>query len=222
MGKLYEDLASHAQIDGILFQDDAYLNDFEDFHPLALKAYEEYFGPGFKPINDDENHNAALVWSRFKGQAISDFIEPLKQAVLKYRPEARFARNIYATILTEPESAAWFSQNFDDYLKRYDEVVVMAYPEMEKQKQAERWLKELISIVNKRPEAALKTVYKLQTFDWSTNQWITSSKLLERMRTILAFGGIHLAYYPDNVFKDRPMMKFMRREMSLNGIPVFK
>lgn len=33
---LYEDIAINAQIKGILFQDDAYLNDFEDMHHLAL------------------------------------------------------------------------------------------------------------------------------------------------------------------------------------------
>ncbi|HPN85119.1 MAG TPA: poly-beta-1,6-N-acetyl-D-glucosamine N-deacetylase PgaB, partial [Victivallales bacterium] len=39
METLYEDLAAYCSFEGVIFQDDAYLNDFEDFHPDAMKAY---------------------------------------------------------------------------------------------------------------------------------------------------------------------------------------
>jgi len=222
MHDIYEDLASHAQIDGILFQDDAYLNDFEDYHPRALQVYREHFGANFQPHNDNENHHQALRWAHFKSQAITAFIEDLKSAVQKYRPEARFARNLYATVLTDPESEAWFAQNFEDYLEHYDEIVVMAYPEMEEQPDANHWLESLVQRVRAHPGAIKKTVFKLQTFDWKQNQWIGDKTILERMRTILAAGGIHLGYYPDNVFRNRPKEQHIRLEMSQNSIPRIK
>ncbi|RMG91661.1 MAG: poly-beta-1,6-N-acetyl-D-glucosamine N-deacetylase PgaB [Zetaproteobacteria bacterium] len=222
MHELYEDLASHAQIDGILFQDDAYLNDFEDYHPQALRAYREHFGADFQPHNDNENHQLALLWAHFKSQAITSFIEDLKTAVRKYRPDARFARNLYASVLSNPESEAWFAQNFEDYVKHYDEIVVMAYPEMEEQPNSLPWLESLVEKVHAYPGAINKTVFKLQTFDWKQNQWVTSQKTLERMRTILAAGGIHLAYYPDNVFKNQPEERQIRLEMSMDLIPRMK
>ncbi len=219
MQEIYEDLAAHAQVDGILFQDDAYLNDFEDYHPLALQAYRKHFGADFQPTNDTRNHQEALRWARFKSQAITDFIEGLKEAVRKYRPVARFARNLYATVLTDPDSEAWFAQNFEDYLQHYDEIVVMAYPEMEEQAQAGPWLEKLVQHVRHYPGALKKTVFKLQTYDWKRQQWIDSDIILDRMRTILAAGGIHLGYYPDNVFTDNPKEQRIRLEMSLNTIP---
>lgn len=222
MREIYEDLASHAQIDGILFQDDAYLSDFEDYNPQALQAYRQHLGPDFQPANDNEDHQGALGWAHYKGQAITAFIEDLKNTVRKYRPDARFTRNLYATILTKPESEAWFAQNFEDYLQHYDEIVIMAYPEMEKQADADRWLKRLVQQVYAHPGAIKKTVFKLQTFDWKQNHWINSNTILDRMRTILAAGGIHLSYYPDNVFKDKPEEQRIRLEMSLNSTPRVK
>jgi len=219
MQSLYEDLAAHAQIDGVLFQDDAYLNDFEDFNPLAIQAYKHRFGENFQVLNDNQDHQAALKLARFKGDAINLFIEGLKKSVLKYRPEAHFARNIYASVITNPDSEAWFAENYNEYLKHYDEVVVMAYPEMEKQSDPEAWLKKLVSIVDKIPGAAKKTTFKLQSFGWSRNMWIKSEDLLNQMRTILASGGVHIAYYPDNVFMDEPKEKTVRLEMSLDNIP---
>jgi len=222
MSDLYEDLASHAQIDGVLFQDDAYLNDFEDYYPAALKAYRKQFGEKFQPVSDDKDHEAALRWAHSKSAAITDFIESLKAATRVYRPGAHFARNLYATILTEPESEAWFAQNFSDYLKHYDEIVVMAYPEMEEQTDARQWLEHLVEVVRAYPGAMAKTVFKLQTYDWKAHRWIASEETLERMQTILAAGGIHLAYYPDNVFKDKPKEQLVRLEMSMNNIPAEK
>jgi len=222
MQMLYEDLAAHAQISGVLFQDDAYLNDFEDYNPLAMQAYHAKFGDDYEPKNDQQDHQSALELARVKEDAINQFLDALKQAVLKYRPEAKFDRNLYAAVLTQPESEAWFAQNFANYLKHYDRVVVMAYPAMEKQDKPNPWLRHLIHRVKKYPSAIKKTVFKLQSFDWAKNQWIDSRLLRQQMRTVLSSGGIHLAYYPDQVFLNKPAISSVKMEMSLNGIPRFK
>ncbi|MBC8412285.1 poly-beta-1,6-N-acetyl-D-glucosamine N-deacetylase PgaB, partial [bacterium] len=82
MGTLYEDLASHAQVAGILFQDDAYLNDFEDFHPDAVARYDKQFGGAVKSLAGEES-DIAKEWSRYKTQVIIDFTDVLKGRVQK-------------------------------------------------------------------------------------------------------------------------------------------
>lgn len=44
VGNIFQDLAAYVNFDGILFQDDAYLNDYEDFHPAALKIFAQRYG----------------------------------------------------------------------------------------------------------------------------------------------------------------------------------
>jgi len=53
------------------------------------------------------------------------FISGLMEAVRAFRPNARFARNIYARPVLEPEAEAWFAQNYQRFLASYDNVVVM-------------------------------------------------------------------------------------------------
>ena len=54
----------------------------------------------------------------------------------------------------------------------------------------------------------------MQTFDWRSGQWIASDRLLRQMRTVLAAGIRHLAYYPDNFWEDKPGLDRIKLEMS--------
>jgi biofilm PGA synthesis lipoprotein PgaB len=65
-------------------------------------------------------------------QALIDWTGALMTAVRRHRPEAQSARTLYAPVLIEPESERWFAQSYAASLQAYDEVVVMAYPLMEK------------------------------------------------------------------------------------------
>jgi len=215
---VYDDLAAYSQIDGILFQDDAYLTDFEDYHPLAMDAYKTAFGPSFTPKSDAEDAKAAEAWGQYKTQVLIDHTKGLMQAVQRIRPESRFARNLYAILLTEPHSEAWFAQNYEAFLSNYDEVVVMAYPQMEKAGNPAKWLTQLVERV-KAANGLKKTVFKLQAYDWKRERWLDSDALLEEMRDVLVAGGIHLAYYPDNVHKNRPELSTIKLEMSKKSYP---
>ncbi len=219
VGSLYEDLASHSLIKGILFQDDAYLTDYEDFHPAAMERYAEHFGDSEIKKAAGENSEMAEKWARFKTEALIEYTQKLKKSVTKYRPNALFARNLYAKVVEEPDSELWFAQNYELFLRNYDHVVVMAYPRMEGVKNPAKWLKELAGRAKDVPQGLEKTVFKLQAYDWRKEEWIDDGELLEEMKDILSEGGRHLAYYPDSYHDDKPALEKVKLEMSTKTYP---
>jgi biofilm PGA synthesis lipoprotein PgaB len=216
---MYEDLAAHSQIHGILFQDDAYLTDTEDYHPLAVSAYKATFGEDIMPHNLKRDPERAMNWAKLKTKTLINFTKEMMEGVRKYRPETKFARNLYAPVLTNPESEMWFAQNYKLSLQEYDQVVIMAYPQMEERKRPLVWLRGLVNKAKKYPEWSKKTVFKVQAYNWRRNNWIKDITLLKEIRDILATGGRHIAYYPDNFLLDKPMAKNIRREMSTRIYP---
>ncbi len=212
LGMLYEDLAAHSLISGILFQDDATLSDQDDFSPYAAKVWERVVrsGPSDGPVSS---------WARAKTKAICDLLDYLADRVRDYRPDVKIARNIFAPPLLNPRSEEWFAHNYPMFLDRYDYVVVMAYPEMEEQPDWKTWLGDLVDVVRQAPEGAAKTVIKLQAYDWKTRTQIDDLRLLSQMRLVQAFGARNIAYYPDNVFEDHPAAKIMAQELSTKDFP---
>jgi biofilm PGA synthesis lipoprotein PgaB len=213
---MYEDLAAHSQIHGILFQDDAYLTDKEDFHPLAVSSYEERFGKPFILPGEPET---AMKWARYKTGVLLDLTKNLMDGVKRYHPNALFARNLYAEVLANPESEKWFAQNYELFLHSYDQVVIMAYPQMEKVRQPSAWFKRLVSKVKGTPEGIAKTVFKVQAYDWQREVWLNDWVLLEGIQDILTAGGRHIAYYPDDFWIDRPKLKVIKLEISTKTYP---
>jgi poly-beta-1,6-N-acetyl-D-glucosamine N-deacetylase len=219
---LYEDLAAGSQIEGVLFQDDAYLTDHEDVHPLALKAFGKALGHPVSIADLSTDPELQARWIDFKTRALTQYLENLKDGVRKFRPLAAFARNLYANVLVNPASQAWFAQDYADFLKAYDYVVVMAYPQMETAKKPLPWLQDLAAKALALPQAENKTIFKLQTYDWNTRTWIEGDLLLREMRTALAGGIRHLAYYPDNLWENEPAVNVVRLEMSTRSMPRVK
>jgi len=210
---LYEDLAAGSLISGILFQDDAYLTDFEDFHPLAIDAFAAHINRKITPEQMLADRELSDEWMRFKTDRLIFFTDALTKAVRKYRPDAFFARNLYARTVSDPCSEKWFAQNYDKFLEHYDYAVIMAYPQMEKAGNPIKWLKDLVRAAA-RPRMAEKTVFKLQAYDWRGKKWISDSLLLKAMRAVLTAGGRHLAYYPDNFWEEKPDLEIIKLEMS--------
>lgn len=217
--KIYEDLGAHSQISGVLFQDDAYLTDQEDYHPLALKRYKEYFGEEISMDELEKDSDLAMKWARYKTEVLINFIKILEKGIKKYRPNVKFARNLYANVMADPQSEKWFAQNYELFLRNYDEVVVMAYPQMEKIKSSLLWLKGLVNYSKKFYQGLDKTVFKIQTYDWAEEKWVKEELVLSEMRRILASGGRHIAYYPDNFLINKPDLKKIRLEMSTKIYP---
>lgn len=216
---LYEDLAVYTQIAGILFQDDAYLNDYEDMHPLAVKAFAKAMN---MRVNYDQlihDEEIQQKWTAFKREELNSFLDELAHSVLRFRPECSLARNIYAEAVLTPDAETWFAQRWQDYLEKYDYSVIMAYPKMEKSKNDQEWLQRLVKVSLQDQRAYTKAIFKLQTYDWAIKQWLNSNTILEEMRTVLASGARNLAYYPDNVWNNAPQLERVRLEMSTRSVP---
>lgn len=196
---LVKDLALYAPIDGILFQDDLYMNDFEDFSIYAKEAFKKEFHKELtKEILEDEK--IRNKWTKLKTKAINDLTKELIDTAKKYRPEIKTARNIYPIVILEPESEEWFAQNYEDYLDLYDYVVIMAYPEMEEVENTDAWLEHLVQISLNNPKAKEKAIFKLQGYDWKNNVWINNDEQNRRKDIIEKLNGKNMAIYPIDVF----------------------
>ena len=204
---IVRDLTMYSPIDGILFQDDLYMNDFEDFSIYAKEAFKNEFNQELTMENLNNDVDLRNKWTRLKTKTLNDFTLELINVAKEYKGEIKTARNIYPTLITEPESEEWFAQNYNDFLSIYDYVVIMAYPEMENAENSEEnkvepkeWLENLVVAALKNPQAKTKAIFKLQGYDWDKNIWIKDNEQINRQKLIRSIGGLNIAQYPVNVF----------------------
>jgi len=224
IGEIYEDLARHAAFDGLLFHDDALLNDFEDASPAALAAYQK---AGLGDSIANLRANRGLEWSHFKSRWLTDFTLELAGKVRAIRgPQVKTARNIYALPVIEPESEQWFAQNLDDFLRAYDWVAPMAMPRMENVpiRKELAWLDNMVDIIASRPGALDKTVFELQARDWRREDrkdggLIETRVIAGWMRRLQRRGANSFGYYPDDFVIDHPRLKDLRPAISLSWFP---
>jgi biofilm PGA synthesis lipoprotein PgaB len=203
--RIFRDLAEHVNMDGILFQDDVFLTNHEDFNPSAAAAFQKAYGAALTPAIVD-NDEFKPKWIQLKTDTLNNYVNELIKTVRIYRPTAKTARNIYSEAVTNPASRAWFAQNFESYLQNYDYTVIMAYSRMEKigsPRKVHKWMDKLMDQVN-RYNGKEKVIFKLQAFDWARNQWVDGNTLREEISYLLSIGAKHVAYYPDGVTEDKP------------------
>ncbi|MGN6581031.1 MAG: poly-beta-1,6-N-acetyl-D-glucosamine N-deacetylase PgaB [Bordetella sp.] len=220
---LYEDMARSAPIGGVLFHDDAVLGDFEDAGPQALAAYAGAGLPGsIQALRADPD--AMRRWARFKSRYLIDFTRTLIEHVREVRgPQVKTARNIFAEPILDPDSEAWFAQNLNDFLQAYDWTVPMAMPLMEKVPagQARNWLDMLVSAVKKHPGAMDRTIFELQSRDWSKpgEPGVDSKVLAGWMQQLKLDGVNNFGYYPDDFVRNQPAIKTIRPVISQEWYP---
>lgn len=197
--RLFKELAVYSPIDGVLFQDDLYLNDFEDMSPTAQKVFKERF---HQELTAEvlQNQEIRQEWTNMKSKALNDITVELMQEVQQYRPRAKVARNIYPTVIVNPTAKEWMAQDYEEYLKRYDYTVIMAYPFMEKVADPNQWLMLLTQRALSKPGAAGKIIFKLQNYNWANQQWISTTVLSKQVSILKNHGVINLAYYPLNIY----------------------
>jgi len=200
ISEIYEDLAVHAAFDGILFHDDVYLNDREDASAFPGE-------PGRLPT------------VRERTDALFGLTDEMMGVVRRHRPEARSARNLYARVVLEPESEAWFAQNFRRSLEHYDHTAVMAMPYMEGARNPGAWLDRLLDRVAEVPGGLARTVFELQSVDWRTQRPIPATEIAGWMRRLERRGGIHFGYYPDDFIRGLPELGPIREVLSVERDP---
>jgi poly-beta-1,6-N-acetyl-D-glucosamine N-deacetylase len=219
IAEIYEDLGKNAIFDGILFHDDATLNEYEDASPEALDYYSREWGLP-KSISEIRRDPVLLKnWTIHKTRYLTEFSLEISNVVRQFQPQLKTARNLYAEVALNPDSEERFAQSLTDFLARYDYTAVMAMPYMENASQPLPWLKNLVMEVAKQPNALQKTVFELQSFDWRTSKKVDSQMLVKQMKLLQLQGALNFGYYPDDFMNDSPSFDVIKPYFSLQVFP---
>lgn len=194
---LYRDLGRYTSADGVLLQDDLYLNDFEDQSSYGKTAYTRAFGEPF-PAKMTEAQQAR--WTKLKTRQLNAVAGEMLAAFKESRPNAITLRDIYDAAVTEPESETWFAQNYQDCLKNYNYTVVMAYPQMDKEDNPTAFLKQVAKGV-KAAGGNTKTIVKIQTYDWDKEKWLDGKTFRDELQTLKKAGIRNRGTYPQSFVK---------------------
>ena len=216
---IYKDLAIHANFSGLLFHDDAYLSDYEDFSPAALRAAAASFGKAqvtVKELRGPLKHQ----WRSLKTQQLTQFTLNLADKVKYYRPTIKTARNIYANVVLHVNSSEWFNQSYEEMLQSYDYTAIMAMPYMENAENPAQWLVKLTQQAALHDPHFEKTLFELQSVDWRTKTQIPNTVLTQQFRLLMRHGVKHIGYYPDNFLNNHPSLHTIKSNISLNTSPL--
>ena len=194
---MYEQLGQYAYVDGVLLQDDLYLNDYEDFSPAAQEAYYQKFKVALTP-QVKNNPESYQQWTRWKSERLQEVARRYIAALRQNRPEALSARNMYTAVAQNKHAEEWFAQNLKGFYKDYDYTFLMAYDYMDKRaSDYESFLGELVQNVKAYDQGMQKTVFKLQTYDWQQQKWIAKEHLTAEIKFLRGLGCRHVGYYPE-------------------------
>ncbi len=216
---IYQDLAIHANFSGLLFHDDAYLSDYEDFSPAALRVAADTFGKTHVMVEELRGH-LKHQWRALKTQQLTQFTLMLADKVRYYRPTVKTARNIYANVVLNSNSGEWFNQSYEEMLQSYDYTAIMAMPYMENAEDPALWLRRLTQQAALLDPNFEKTLFELQSVDWRTKTPIPNKVLTEQFRLLMRLGVKHIGYYPDNFLKNHPSLDTIKSNISLNTSPL--
>ena len=202
---IYNDLSFYAKFNGILFHDDAFLTDFE---------------------GAEGNHAEGIVSPQAK-QKTQDLIllthqltDALKPYFLRGSYSLKTARNLYASVITDPNAEEWLAQNLKTLTENYDTTAIMAMPYMENEhsiseKEAHRWFSSLIEKV-KAQVPLNKVLFEFQVVNWRTQKPIPEVELIDWMKLLQQNHIYSYGYYPDNFLNNQPNLGKMKPHFSIN------
>ena len=202
--EIYEDLSKSAYIDGVLFHDDVTLSDFEDDSNWARTQYKKW-GLASNVTQIRANRKQFQRWTTLKTNYLDDFAMELAQIVRNEQPGLKTARNLYAQVALNPNAQEWYAQSLSDSIKKYDYTAIMAMPYMEQADDAKAFYTQIVNNVKKEHCGVERVVMELQTVNWrKENEPLSKTEISQTISDLQDMGIHHLAYYPDNVFKNVP------------------
>lgn len=163
---------SSEMLDGVMFQDDLLLSNWEDVSEEGIKLLVARYGltdtsdSSLQDFLDDDDNEQNQDWRRYKTQVLDELSQTLFQAFRRGYQQAfpdRFtareeqestrllcARDYYdAAVLSRDDvTGEWYAQNLDTALDLYDQVVIMSYYNMSERgdpasQEALSWLQNL-------------------------------------------------------------------------------
>ena len=218
IGEIYSDLARQARFDGLLFHDDATLDDFEDVSASAQQAMAEK-GLALSPEAIRADPVLLQRWTAMKGDALIAFTQELAARVRERQGVIKTARNLYALPVLEPKTESRFAQSLPAFLAAYDYTALMAMPLMEGSAQPDAWLDDLAKKVAAQPGGLDRTVFELQSVDWRMRKPVPDLQLASQLERLQRHGALNIGYYPDDFVADRPALTKIKPAMSLQTFP---
>jgi biofilm PGA synthesis lipoprotein PgaB len=213
--EIYEDLASAAPFEGVLFHDDVTLSDYEDGSEFALQTYREW---GLPPSIANIRSSDDLLgrWTILKINTLDNFAMELAGILRAQQPQLKTARNLYARVALSPRAEVWYSQALENSLVNYDFTAVMAMPYMENAADPAAFYRDLVDHIKARPGAIDKVVMELQTIDWrGTSKPISSQEIADTITSLYSMGVQHVGYYPEMLFDNHPNAAMIRKALSI-------
>ncbi len=216
--EIYEDLGKAAYIDGIIFHDDVTLSDFEDDSTTAREQYKEWgLYPSVAKIRGD--HDQFQKWTKKKTAYLDGFAMELAQIVREEKPGLLTARNLYAQVALNENAEEWYAQNLGESIKHYDYTAIMAMPYMEQAADSKEFYDDIVNNVKEEKCGLERTVMELQTVNWRKGDTpISPFELSGTISYLYGLGVHHIAYYPDNQFKNNPDAAMMRKDFSQKSL----
>ncbi|MBN1558058.1 MAG: tetratricopeptide repeat protein [Lentisphaerae bacterium] len=202
--QLYGDLADAVSVvDGLVFGEDAFLTDFEDFHPDAVSQCTEALGLDvLRPLQLSAADRAA--WTKLKTLQLNALTRSLATTVRHRHPDARFGRRLFAPALHYPPSEAWLAQTYASALDLYDCVVVAAEPELEDVARVSVWLRRLVRLSAEYPDGIGKTLFSVSAYDGIRQRPVGDRVVARRVDILLEAGARHVIVGPvDAAASDR-------------------
>jgi biofilm PGA synthesis lipoprotein PgaB len=202
---LYRDLARY-ELDGIMFQDDLYLGDNEDFNYYARKAYYERFGRWLRieRLYDDEGNPTAegQEWIRWKAERLMEVAVQVMDAVRNVNPGMEFGLDAYWETVLEPENGRiWFAQDARLALERgIDHLIVMSYH----RSMAEEYgltVEQALDLLELMTRKGLELVgevlvMKVQVEDFAEEEALPPEEIEGALAAIKGAGCTNIVYYP--------------------------
>jgi biofilm PGA synthesis lipoprotein PgaB len=214
---LFEDVV-RSGIDGILFQDDLVMYQYEDFCARAVALFEKETGRGLDP---EELYQTVFVdrrgrrlvsrysdtfwlWAQWKNEKLLGLANKLIRAARGIDPEIEIAMNFVYESVSDPQNAlAWLSQSLTTAMTLpIDYYCVMAY-HRQMQKElclAKEAVYDKISLMTARlldlVDDPHKILMKIQMSDWDTRKQIPSFEADAIFQKINAQGSVSLAFFP--------------------------
>ena len=133
--------------------------------------------------------------ARWKVAALDKAADDAVAAFKEVRPKAIVMRDIYAGALLYPGAEEWLGQSYEDYLKKYDYTVVMAYPYMDEADDPAEYLRQVARAVQEKGGTD-KTIVKIQSFDWEKDRWLDANEFSGELALLKRAGIKHLGCYP--------------------------
>lgn len=223
---IYEDLGRHVPIHGVVFGGDALLTRTEDTGPAALAAYRAAGLPATAAEIAAMDDATALRLARFKTGALVRFTRELAEGVRRYRnPDIRMTRMIAPDPVLDPAREVDFAQNYDEFLRAYDQVVPLAMPYTQgvRPDDVNSWIDRLVSAARTRSDGVRRAIFLLQSRDWNRppgQDALDARELVGWMRRLMRNGAVSFGYYPDDFLANQPEMTVVRSELADAWFPL--